>query len=75
MLLAIIVALIAVTIATKSIPLLGLTIFLGIISSTVLTLFNEAINGVFQASLYHYATTGDAGRFIENDLARNAFPQ
>jgi hypothetical protein len=75
LLLAIIAALIAVTAATKYLPLLGLAILFGIVSFTVLALINEAINGVFQASLYHYATTGDAGRFIENDLARNAFPQ
>lgn len=75
MLLAIIVALIAVTVATKYLPLLGLTILFAILSFAVLALIDGAINGVFQASLYHYATTGDAGRFIENDLARNAFPQ
>jgi hypothetical protein len=74
-LLAIVTALIAVTVATKYIPLLGIAILFGIVSFTVLALFNEAINGVFQASLYHYATTGDAGRFIDNDLARNAFPE
>lgn len=73
--LAIIVALIAVTAATEYLPLLGLAILFGIVSFTIFALINGAINGVFQASLYHYATTGDAGRFIENDLARNAFPQ
>jgi Family of unknown function (DUF6159) len=73
-LLAIIAALIAVTAATNYILLLGIAILFGIISFVVLALFNGAINGVFQASLYHYATTGDAGQFIDNDLARNAFP-
>lgn len=58
MILAIIVALIAVTAATKYLPLLGLTILFGIVSFTVLALIDGAINGVFQASLYHYATTG-----------------
>lgn len=74
LLLAIIAALIAVTAATNYMPLLGIAILFGIISFVVLALFNGAINGVFQASLYHYATTGDAGQFIGNDLARNAFP-
>jgi hypothetical protein len=73
-LLAIIAALIAVSAATNYLPLLGIAILFGIISFVVLALFNGAINGVFQASLYHYATTGDAGQFIDNDLARNAFP-
>jgi hypothetical protein len=43
--------------------------------SIIIALFQGAINGVFQASLYQYATTGDSGRFIDNDLARNAFPE
>jgi hypothetical protein len=32
-----------------------------------------AINGVFQASMYQYAQTGDAGQFIETRLAAQAF--
>lgn len=74
LILAIIAALIAVTAATNYMPLLGIAILFGIISFIVLALFNGAINGVFQASLYHYATTGDAGQFIDNELARSAFP-
>ena len=36
-------------------------------------LLNGAVNGIFQASLYNFATTGDAGPFIDTELARKAF--
>jgi hypothetical protein len=73
--LAIIVALIAIAAATNSVTPVGIAILFGIVSFIILALFQGAINGVFQASLYQYATTGDSGRFIDNDLARNAFPE
>lgn len=73
-LVAIIAGLFAVAIATASAPLIVLAILFAIVAFGAIALITGAINGVFQASLYHYATTGDAGRFIDNDLARNAFP-
>jgi hypothetical protein len=36
-------------------------------------LLNGAVNGVFQASLYQYATTGNAGKLIDTQLAAQAF--
>lgn len=36
-------------------------------------LINGSVNGVLQASLYNYAVTGDAGRFIKTHLATTAF--
>ena len=44
-----------------------------ILGLVVISLLNGAVNGVFQASMYHYATTGDAGPFIDSELARQAF--
>ncbi|WP_204139897.1 hypothetical protein [Halomicronema sp. CCY15110] len=41
---------------------------------SAIALITGAINGILQTSLYHYAKTGDAGRFIDTGLARNAFP-
>ncbi|MGK7943267.1 MAG: DUF6159 family protein [Microcystaceae cyanobacterium] len=73
-LLAILAALFVIGVSTLSIPLIIVAILFGIISFGAIALLTGAINGIFQASLYHYATTGDAGRFIDNDLARNAFP-
>ena len=48
----------------------GVLLVLGLV---VISLLNGAVNGIFQASMYHYATTGDAGPFIDNELAREAF--
>jgi hypothetical protein len=36
-------------------------------------LVTGALNGVFQASPYRYATTGDAGPFIRTEDAAAAF--
>ena len=47
-----------------------LVIVLGI---TVVNLLYGAVNGIFQTSLYHYAITGDAGPFINTELAKAAF--
>ncbi len=44
-----------------------------ILGLVVVSLLNGAVNGIFQASMYHYATTGDAGPFIDGELAREAF--
>lgn len=68
------VALFAIALALGSIPLLVLIALLAVVAFSSLVLITGAINGIFQASLYHYAKTGDAGRFIDNQLARNAFP-
>jgi hypothetical protein len=73
LLLFVIVALFAVTVTTNSAPLLILTITFGITSFVAISLISGAINCIFQASLYHFAITGNAGRFIDNDLARSAF--
>ena len=44
-----------------------------VLGLVVVSLLNGAVNGIFQASMYHYATTGNAGPFIDNELAREAF--
>lgn len=44
-----------------------------VIGVLVIGLLNGAVNGIFQTSLYHFASTGDAGPFIDTDLAREAF--
>lgn len=73
-LIAVIVGLLVVAISTGFVPLIVLTVLFGVVAFGALALITGAINGIFQASLYHYANTGDAGRFIDNNLARNAFP-
>lgn len=44
-----------------------------VLGLVVVSLLNGAVNGIFQASMYNYATTGDAGPFIDPELAREAF--
>lgn len=73
-LIAILVGLFALAVAAKSILIGVLAVLLGVVAFSAITLLTGAINGIFQASLYQYATTGNAGRFIDNSLARNAFP-
>jgi hypothetical protein len=47
-----------------------LVVVFGIIVSDLLY---GAVNGIFQASLYHFAVTGNAGPFIDTQLAEEAF--
>lgn len=74
LLVLLVVALVVGSIALGSLPLIILAILFGVVVFSAVALITGAVNGVFQASLYQYATTGHAGRFIDNDLARNAFP-
>lgn len=64
---------IAAGIALEVMPLViigGVLMLLGLV---VVGLLNGAVNGIFQASLYRFATTGNAGPFIDTELAREAF--
>ncbi len=73
-LVAILVGLFALAVAAQSILIGILAVLFGVVAFSAVTLLTGAINGVFQASLYQYATTGNAGRFIDTALARDAFP-
>jgi hypothetical protein len=59
--------------ASGSAALVMGAIVLVVLALACVGLLSGAINGVFQASLYAYATTGNAGRFIDTALARDAF--
>jgi hypothetical protein len=66
----------ALIIAAAAAGSVALAIIVGVIMVLTLVflgLISGAVNGIFQSSLYLYATTGDAGRFISTDLAREAF--
>lgn len=67
------VVLIGLAAATQSGVVIALAIGIIILGFIFLSLITGAINGIFQASLYQYATTGDAGKLIDTQLARNAF--
>ncbi|MCA0457521.1 MAG: DUF6159 family protein [Chloroflexi bacterium] len=67
------VVLIGLAIASKSVALIVLTVVVVVLAFVAISLINGAINGIFQASLYQYATTGDAGKLIDTQLAHDAF--
>jgi hypothetical protein len=57
----------------NALPLAILGAVILVLGLIVVSLLNGAVNGIFQASMYHYATTGNAGPFIDDELAREAF--
>jgi len=65
--------LIALAAMTKSVVLIVITIAVVVLAFVFVSLINGAVNGIFQASLYQYATTGDAGKLIDTQLAHDAF--
>ena len=65
--------LITLAVATQSTIIIVLAVAVVVLAFIFLALISGAINGIFQASLYQYATTGDAGKLIDTDLARGAF--
>ena len=67
------VILITLAAATKSVALIIFTVAIVVFAFIFLSLISGAINGIFQASLYQYATTGDAGKLIDTQLAHDAF--
>lgn len=60
-------------VATGSVLLVVLAVILVVLMLVGIGLLNGAVNGVFQASLYQYATTGSAGELIDTQLAAQAF--
>lgn len=65
--------LIAGAVATGSTALIVIAVALVVLAFVALGLISGAVNGIFQASLYHFATTGDAGIYIDTEMARQAF--
>lgn len=60
-------------VSTGSVALIVIAIALVVLAFVVLGLISGAVNGIFQASLFNYATTGEAGAFIDTQLAAGAF--
>jgi hypothetical protein len=67
------VVLIGLAAATESVALIAIAVIVVVFGFIFLSLISGAINGIFQASLYQYATTGDAGKLIDTQLAHDAF--
>jgi len=67
------VFLIGIAIASESTAFIIISFAIVILAFVFLSLITGALNGIFQASLYQYATTGDAGTLIDTQLAHDAF--
>jgi len=67
--------LIAAIIALKSIALVIVAVGGLVVVLIGLGLFSSALNGIYTAAVYRYATEGQAGDFFETDLIQNAFRQ
>ncbi|MDX2162804.1 MAG: DUF6159 family protein [bacterium] len=65
--------LIGAAFASGSVALSIAAVVVVVLAILALGLLSGAVNGVFQASMYLYATTGDAGQYVDTELARQAF--
>jgi hypothetical protein len=64
---------VAIGVANGITTLILLGLLVVIIGGIVSHLLYGAVNGIFQASLYHFAVTGSAGPLIDTRLAEEAF--
>jgi hypothetical protein len=64
---------VGIGLAIESGALVAFAVVVGVVLIGAVALVTGALNGVFQASLYRYATTGDAGPFIRTEDAAAAF--
>jgi hypothetical protein len=67
------IVIIGLAAATGSTAVTIFAIGVVVLAFIFLSLLSGAINGIFQASLYQYATTGDSGKLIDTSLASAAF--
>jgi hypothetical protein len=59
--------------ATGSTALIAVGIAVIVIVLATIGLFFSALNGIFQAALYKYATEGTAGAFFDDSMMSGAF--
>ena len=69
------VPLIVLAASAQSIALVVVGIVVIVLLLTILGLFSSAMNGIFQAALYNYATTGNAGQYFNQEMLAGAFKQ
>ncbi|CAG0934553.1 hypothetical protein TFLX_03541 [Thermoflexales bacterium] len=69
------VPVITAVVATKSIALIVAAIGGLVLLLIGLGLFSSALNGIYTAAVYRYATEGQVGEYFEADLVQNAFRQ
>jgi hypothetical protein len=74
-LLIVAVPLIVAVVSLKSIGLVIAAVAGLIVVLMGLGVFSSALNGIYTAAVYGYATEGQAGEFFDTDLVQNAFRQ
>ena len=67
------VPLVLLAAATESAALIFVAVAIIVLLVMAISLFGAALNGVFQAALYNYASTGTAGQGFNEHLVRDAF--
>ncbi|MDQ5825429.1 MAG: DUF6159 family protein [Chloroflexota bacterium] len=67
------VPLFLMAVASNSAALMLLVVVAIVLVVMAISLFGAALNGVFQAALYNYASTGTAGQGFDEHLVRDAF--
>lgn len=68
-------ALIAIGVAANISALIIVGVVVALFGAMTIGLLSGAVNSIFQASLYNYAVSGDAGPFIDTKLAEGAFQE
>jgi hypothetical protein len=61
--------------AAQSVALGVAGVLVIILLVTIIGLFASAMNGIFQAALYNYATTGSSGQYFDQSMLAGAFRQ
>jgi hypothetical protein len=69
------VPVITAVIATKSIALIVTAVGGLVLALIGLGLFSSALNGIYVAAVYCYATEGQVSEYFDTDLVQNAFRQ
>ncbi len=59
--------------ATGSVASIIFAVVLIILVVTLISLVSSALNGIFQAALYNYASTGETGQFFNQSQLAGAF--
>ena len=73
--LLVIVPLMALVITLKSVALIITVVALSVLLLVAMGLISSALQGIYIASVYHYATAGNAGGLLSDEIVQGAFRQ
>jgi hypothetical protein len=69
------VPLIVLAASAQSVALGIVAVIVIVLLVMIIALFASAMNGIFQAALYNYATTGNSGQYFDQSMLAGAFRQ